>query len=372
MIFDPLSFVIGKHGDSGPVRDVVSYLMGRSVGTAGEIWQTITNVAVATFTTVSSALRALVVDVTPVQSGSGDPAPDNVRPISGWTGANVHVNGANLVDGISYISGYYIAADGTVTAYADAQITDYLPVVPGIGIIWTTGSTATVGGGYRLHGYDKNKQWVSQIVNETKTTTSALYLSAVIPSNVAYIRLSMPGGASTSAMECYNGTTYPVSWQTETGTVYGGTLTDNDDGMWTLTVTHAGVDLGTLSLTYNSSYSVFLATIMGIPAYGDGVVPDFLCSCYVPTSAVGSSGWGSKPNNTIGVQRNTANNLRIKDARYTDGGDLATALTGQTLVYALNTPQTYTLTTDSVQALIGQNNIFADTGNINTITFRTQ
>lgn len=37
-------------------------------------------------------VKDLTIAITPVQSGSGDPSPDNVRPISGWTGANVHVN----------------------------------------------------------------------------------------------------------------------------------------------------------------------------------------------------------------------------------------------------------------------------------------
>lgn len=37
-------------------------------------------------------LKSLTVNVEPVQSGSGDPSPTNVRPISGWTGANVVVS----------------------------------------------------------------------------------------------------------------------------------------------------------------------------------------------------------------------------------------------------------------------------------------
>lgn len=35
-------------------------------------------------------LKSLKVAISPVQSGSGDPSPSNVRPISGWTGANIH------------------------------------------------------------------------------------------------------------------------------------------------------------------------------------------------------------------------------------------------------------------------------------------
>jgi hypothetical protein len=48
----------------------------------------------ATVTLPDSAerpLRALTGDITATQSGSGDPAPDNVRPINGWSGVTVTV-----------------------------------------------------------------------------------------------------------------------------------------------------------------------------------------------------------------------------------------------------------------------------------------
>lgn len=48
-------------------------------------------------------VKRLVVAINPVQAGSGDPAPDNVRPISGWTGANVVVSPTqDAADGTTY------------------------------------------------------------------------------------------------------------------------------------------------------------------------------------------------------------------------------------------------------------------------------
>jgi hypothetical protein len=51
--------------------------------------------------TVNDASAILAKDITiaiePVQAGSGDPSPTNVRPISGWTGANVTRTGKNLL-----------------------------------------------------------------------------------------------------------------------------------------------------------------------------------------------------------------------------------------------------------------------------------
>lgn len=58
---------------------------------AQAIWSTVTG-AIATFTTVRSApLRKLSVSLEPIQSGSGAPSPDNVRPITGHTAVNVWV-----------------------------------------------------------------------------------------------------------------------------------------------------------------------------------------------------------------------------------------------------------------------------------------
>ena len=37
-------------------------------------------------------VRDLSVDIEPVQAGSGDPSPDNIRPISGWTECKVYVS----------------------------------------------------------------------------------------------------------------------------------------------------------------------------------------------------------------------------------------------------------------------------------------
>ena len=47
-------------------------------------------------------LKSVVVNIEPAQSGSGDPSPDNVRPISGWTGAQVSHSGADRTNPTTY------------------------------------------------------------------------------------------------------------------------------------------------------------------------------------------------------------------------------------------------------------------------------
>lgn len=48
-------------------------------------------------------MPSLKVGIEPVQSGSGDPSPENIRPISGWTAANVNVSPTTSAgDGTTY------------------------------------------------------------------------------------------------------------------------------------------------------------------------------------------------------------------------------------------------------------------------------
>lgn len=54
------------------------------------------------------------VALSPIQSGSGDPAPDNVRPISGRTGTSVKTEGKNLV--FKKIDGTLISSTGVIVA----------------------------------------------------------------------------------------------------------------------------------------------------------------------------------------------------------------------------------------------------------------
>ena len=53
---------------------------------------------IASFSTdMAAKLKECKCEFEPVQSGSGDPSPTNVRPISGWTGAKVSRTGKNII-----------------------------------------------------------------------------------------------------------------------------------------------------------------------------------------------------------------------------------------------------------------------------------
>ena len=64
-------------------------------------------------------LKSCIVQIEPVQSGSGDPSPDNVRPITGWTGCEVKHSGADTSNPTTYPITFPTEAGTVYGAYVD-------------------------------------------------------------------------------------------------------------------------------------------------------------------------------------------------------------------------------------------------------------
>ena len=86
-------------------------------------------------------LKSCVVSIDPVQTGSGDPAPDNVRPISGWTGCTVTVANGD---------------DPTATGYS---ATEY-PVS------WQTAAGTVYGGSLTVHQDGTGTLTVTRVMDD--------------------------------------------------------------------------------------------------------------------------------------------------------------------------------------------------------------
>jgi hypothetical protein len=240
-------------GTVGELSDDVNGLTEALADKASAIVDTASG-AIASFPDgMAAPAKDVTIGIKPVQAGSGDPSPTNVRPISGWTGANVIVS----------------------------------------------------------------------------PTTSA-----------------------------QDGETYPISWQSVAGTVYGGTL-DVTTGL--LTVTMAEVDLGTLNWGYVNE--IFYSN--SIVDYRNKGADNILCDRY-PTSHVQS--WSSVEDKHI-VGNVSNGNIYIKDSAYTDAASFKAAMSGVQLVYELATPQTYQFAPIKVELLLGDNNVWTDTGD-STVTYR--
>lgn len=161
------------------------------------------------------------------------------------------------------------------------------------------------------------------------------------------------------ADESDNPLTLTYDWSGTAGVIYGGTL-DVTTGL--LTVDRAGVDMGSLAWTYHTTGAMYV----DINAKSSGVTA-LLCSAY---NYVPNSGF-AVANNTISNTSAASMPKRIfvKDTNYTTAAAFKTAVTGQTIVYMLQTPVTYQLTPQEVTTLLGDNNIYADTGDV-AVTYR--
>ena len=161
-----------------------------------------------------------------------------------------------------------------------------------------------------------------------------------------------------STQDAQDGTTYPVSWESEAGTVYGGTL-DVVSGV--LTVTHGYVDLGTLTWEMTSADShIFRST--DLTNHRETNEINYKCSIYLSITSRFSA--GQMEDKTCKGNNSQGNYFYVRDVAYSDATTFKQAMNGVQLVYELATPQTYQLTPVEVKTLLGLNNVWADTGDV--------
>jgi hypothetical protein len=162
-------------------------------------------------------------------------------------------------------------------------------------------------------------------------------------------------GFTATAYEPYQGQTYEVTFPTEAGTVYGGTL-DVTSGK--LTVDHGIIDLGSVNWNYLSSSRPYFYT--GLSAYGAkntesmNVKLDNYCSAYKPVNFYEFNDF------CVAYYQN---NVRIKDPRYTDAASFKTAVTGVTYCFELAQTVEIDLIMTEIKTLLGMNNLWSDAGN---------
>jgi hypothetical protein len=140
-------------------------------------------------------------------------------------------------------------------------------------------------------------------------------------------------------------------------TVYGGTLNVTTG---VLTVEYGIVDLGTLTWTYvNSNY--FLSSNILEMASRPFTDTRLWCSQYATTPL-------STAEFTYGIRYyGNGRQLLVKDARFADAASFKAGVNGVNAVYVLEAPITVQLTATQVSTLLGQNNIFSDSGDVDVV-----
>ena len=180
-------------------------------------------------------MKSVVAEINPIQSGSGDPAPDNVRPISGWSGVNANSTGVNIWDE-EWEVGNYNLETGEPNVYANAIRTKgYISVKPSTNYYSFVGNNSFL---TRLF-YDINKNYISY-----QSTRNGAFTT---PANVHYMRFATQGGgaygnvylndisinypSTITTYSPYTGQSYSIPFKDSEGnpiTVYGGNMNITD------------------------------------------------------------------------------------------------------------------------------------------------
>ena len=237
----------------------------------------------------------------------------NICPISGWTGANVQRTGANQWDEQWEVGTINSTTGLKNDATNRIRSKNKCPIKGGEQYFAVTPMANNAVGG--IFFYDANDTYLGAIY-ATPSYNNGLFTA---PSNAAYFMITLPTSYGTTynhdesvnhpstdqSYHAYNGTTYPISWPTA-GTVYGGEL---------------DVTTGVLkAYPYYASYN------------GEALVGPWVSSM----------------------------------DKYVAG---TTPTTGAQVVDFGGTPTTYQLTPTQVSTLLGENNVWADTGAV-SVTYR--
>ena len=260
-----------------------------------------------TFKSCSEILASeALVTFAPKQSGTGDPSPENVRPISGWDGLSLTRTGVNQWDE-EWELGYYNVNTGVPTS-SSTQIRC------------------------------KNKIKVNPDTTYYFKTTSAIWILEY-DANDTY--LNIYNARTNSTLKTNINTNYIRFYTTNVyGTTYNNDISINYPA--TDTEYHAYQGITTHTATFPS-------TIMG--------------GSYDFVSGKGKSEWGY----IAEYDGETINEPWISSIDvYTPG---TTPSTGAEVVYKLETPTEITLTPEEIELLRGINNIRTDGDNV-TVKFQ--
>lgn len=316
-------------------------------------------------TTSGIPVSGLTVNIDYVQAGTGDPSPTNVRAISGWTGANISHTGANLVD-LRNITLIKDSSHRTLTVEFAAPIPagDYTVRVKVTSQTGTTNLTR-----FNFQHDTTNLAYVDAAAGQTGVVTKSFTVTDTITRCYMYMSSSNPAdstiiiesiqlmrGTDTSDNP-YQGGDTAISWQTEAGTVYKGTL---------------NVPTGVLTVTHK------LATFDGTEGWGG---PEANGNIYLKLSNTNKMADRASGALTTRVKMNLLKtgdtgegygyvsaggylNCKPPDISTLSGWTTLLGTTNLQVYYPLETSLTYQLSGTAIASLFGENNIWADTGDV--------
>lgn len=312
-------------------------------------------------------LKKCLVSIMPAQSGSGNPTPTNVRPISGRENVKVWRFGKN----------FFPQADVTFNVREGNKTVDFPHPLPAGTYTFSADLTSTFDGNCIVHMIRGDGTSI-QFSLTPGTRVSASFTSAE-GNEIKGVRFYIGDGYNTS----YNNSGAWSNIQVETGStatayeasetvvdadlpelMYGGTL---DVLTGKLTVTHGYIKPTeyTGSGEYDTTTVVFARIPLGKRVKSYNIVSNVATGATPDDANIARYGYVVRQGISI-VDGQPHLFISASTTAHPTTASLSQALldADACFTYVLETPEVYQLTPSQVASLAGQNHIWADTGNI--------
>jgi hypothetical protein len=304
-----------------------------------------------------------------------------VRPISGFTGLTLTRTGKNLLGAETLYAEKTLYSVSGVPSSNNNYNTYRIKAVANCAMVFS----ATPADGnmlIRALQFTSGMVFDKALISSGSGTADVRYQNTIRPDADGFVLVCVRKSATDSMIEFssypsdyiqHQGNTYPISWQTEAGTVYGGTL-DVVSGL--LTVTHTTITLNgseTWGATNNSAFYVQVNNAEKLSDYVGAIICDKLKTY----AAHSSQAFIDAENGITGYYDYTnaypsQNWIYAKADGITTAADFKTWLASNPLqiVYELATPLEISLTPTEADSLLGENNLWHDANGNTTVVYR--
>lgn len=295
----------------------------------------------------------------------------NICPISGFDHAKITRTGTNLCE--EKIYGANVESNGTIyTPYISGSLF-LAKVSKGKPYIVTKQETNMVCGFFTSKPtmssvtYNHSRTVVTNYDTFTSPIDGWVLVRSLIDDEDVQIEL---GDTKTAYEPFVANDTYSITFPASAGTVYGGTLKVNKDGSGELVVDKAVKSIGDISWQLDGNTAGrFIATVSDMKPCPDSVIvydgTDLISSHY-PYSALSKA---DMPDGTIRYNEQNRKVLFIKNSAYSTAEAFKEAMSEATICYPLETVITYALSAPAVYTLLGKNRVYADTGDVLSVTY---
>lgn len=372
-----LAIIAGEDYETPEAVTRLEGLLAEWVEKGSGIWKTVTGALIHITDAIASPMQKCEVTLEPIQSGSGDPSPTNVRPITGWTGCEVTRAGLNICVVknlyIGGVSGLAIGNDGVLACFNGINGQTYrisglsgdrnilykfrgkmddiksgasMSVAigsPSLPYVFTADETC-------IYCFYRNSTWSESIANSMKVTI----------------------GDSASDYEAPNITTLSVTFP-DGQTVYGGTV-DLVSGVLVadkVVIT----DFANLYIAYNTEIGIIRSFYVRIPNNITRKADTFVqSSLFKSQPLAGTHAYDCEVTTLSGLGDRIYFSISNIDYPGMTAVQAQQFLIDNSVQFLINlaTPITYQLTPRQISTLKGENNVWSNANGETTLIYKAQ